>query len=103
MSDWSAYVRAHLPALHAAPEREAEIVAELAKQLEQAYDDAIAGGATESEALARARAYLGDWDRLARDIEGSERRASPMAGALGDVRYALRFLRRFRLPVPGRR
>src|SRR5436305_350541 len=94
MSDWAAYVRAHLPALHVAPEREAEIIAELSQQLEQAYDDAIAGGATEAEALARARGYLGDWDHLARGIEGSERRGSALTGTLGDARYALRFLRR---------
>ena len=45
-------MRERLPALHVRPERENEIVAELALQLEQAYADAIAGGAGEDEALA---------------------------------------------------
>jgi predicted permease len=94
MSDWSAYVRTHLPALHVSPEREAEIVAELAQQLEQAYDEAIASGATEAAASERARNSLGDWDRLANGIEGGEGRTPFACGALGDVRYALRFLRR---------
>ena len=47
MPDWSKLVRERLPALHVRPERENEIVAELALQLEQAYADAIAGGAGE--------------------------------------------------------
>ena len=94
MRDWAAYVRAQLPALHVRPERESEIIEELAAQLEQVYDDAAAGGAGEAEAEARARAQLGNWDRLARGIEGGERRALPMTGILGDARYALRFLRR---------
>jgi putative ABC transport system permease protein len=94
MRDWRTYVRAQLPALHVPPERESEIVAELSDQLAQAYDDAIASGATEAQALARARASLGDWNRLARGIEGEERRPGFFTGARGDVRYALRFLAR---------
>jgi len=94
MPDWPSYVRAHLPALHVKPEREAEIIAELSQQLDQAYDEAIAGGAAPIEAAARAQAQLGDWDRLARGIEGVEPPAPRLAGISGDVRYALRFLRR---------
>jgi putative ABC transport system permease protein len=37
---------------------------------------------------------LGDWDRLARAIDGEESRGPVLAGALSDARYALRFLRR---------
>src|SRR5215831_15167772 len=94
MPDFPRYVREHLPALHVGPEREAEIVAELAQQLEQAYEDAVAGGASEAEALHRAANQLGDWSRLARGIEEPERRATSLTGAMGDVRYALRFLSR---------
>jgi putative ABC transport system permease protein len=94
MRDWAAYVRAQLPALHVKPERESEIIAELAQQLEQAYEDAIAAGASEADAVAKARTYLGDWNRLAQGIEEGDGRDSPWIGALGDARYALRFLRR---------
>ena len=45
MPDWSRLVRERLPALHVRPERENEIVAELALQLDQAFADAVAGGA----------------------------------------------------------
>ena len=94
MPDWRRLVRERLPALHVRPEREGEIVAELALQLEQAYADALAGGAGEEEALRRALAQLGDWDKLGRGIDVSERRAGFAAGGLHDLRYALRFFRR---------
>ena len=94
MPDWRRLVRERLPALHVRPERESEIVAELALQLEQAYADAVAGGAGEEEALRRALAQLGDWDKLGRGIDVSERRAGFTAGGLHDLRYALRFFRR---------
>ena len=82
MPDWRRLVRDRLPALHVRPERESEIVAELALQLEQAYTDAVAGGAGEEEALRRALGQLGDWDKLGRGIDVSERRSgsSPRAG-----------------------
>jgi predicted permease len=103
MRDWRAYVREHLPALKVRAEREDEIVAELALQLEQAYAEALAGGAQPPEALARAEAQLGDWRALAREIEAAERPVPPpepdrpagvFSGAAHDLRYALRFLRR---------
>ncbi|HTP35976.1 MAG TPA: ABC transporter permease [Candidatus Acidoferrales bacterium] len=94
MRDWRAHVRAHLPALHARPEREAEIVAELALQLEQAYEEALAGGANEAGAMAHAESLLGDWRSLARGIDREERRPRVLAGTGGDFRYAIRFLRR---------
>ena len=94
MRDWAAYVRAELPALHVNPERESEIVAELAQQLEQTCDDAVAGGATESEAIARALAQLGDWQKLASNIDAEDRRAGLTSGVDGDLRYAVRYLRR---------
>ena len=91
MPDWSELVRERLPALHVRPERENEIVAELALQLEQAYADAIAGGAGEEEARRRALAQMGDWDKLGRGVDVPERRAGLTAGGLHDLRYALRF------------
>ena len=43
MTDWKPYVRTHLPHLDIRAEREAEIIDELALQLEAAYDAAVAG------------------------------------------------------------
>jgi len=59
MPDFQRLVRERLPALHMRPERESEIVAELALQLEQACAEAIAGGASESDALRMALALYG--------------------------------------------
>jgi predicted permease len=96
--DWLGFLRVHLPALAVRPERENEILAELALQLEQAYTDALLGGASEEEAARRARMQLGDWDKLARAIEAAERPAGNPGGWLTgsgqDVRYAFRFLRK---------
>uniref|UniRef100_Q027Q2 Permease n=1 Tax=Solibacter usitatus (strain Ellin6076) TaxID=234267 RepID=Q027Q2_SOLUE len=97
MPDWERVVRAKLPALHVRPEREREIVAELAIELEQVYGDALAGGAGETEAALRAQEHLGDWQALGTRIDQAERgnsRASLSAGGLHDVRYALRALRK---------
>ncbi len=102
MHDWREYVRTHLPPLAMGPERECAIVAELALELEQAYADALAAGATEREAAARAYGQFGDWAALAREIDAAERSAGPdierpggvFSGALRDVRYAVRFLTR---------
>jgi putative ABC transport system permease protein len=91
-TDFAAYVRAQLPALHVSAEREAEIVAELAQQLEQAYEDGLAGGASETEALTRAQRCLGDWERLAVGIDAEQPRRVRLSGFGGDTRYALRFL-----------
>src|SRR5262245_30346335 len=90
--DFAAYVRAQLPALHVSAARESEIVAELTQQLEQAYEDSLRSGASESEALARAQKCLGDWDRLAMGIDAEQPRREWLAGLGGDARYALRFL-----------
>lgn len=103
MPDWRAYVRGRLPRLHVPPERESEIVAELALQLDQAYAEALAGGASEADALDRAEAQFANWRDLARDIDASEARIAaqlePSRGGIlpgwwHDLRYAGRFLRR---------
>ena len=102
MRDWKRFVRDHLGRLRVSPEREAEIVAELAQEVEQAYADAIAAGATDASATARAESHLGDWKALAREIAAAERPAAPpieykdgiFNGFGQDIRYALRFLRR---------
>ena len=108
MTDWKPYVRSHLPHLDIRAEREAEIIDELALQLEAAYDAAIAGGASEDEAHQQAIDEVPDWQALARDLVRVETRdasAPPqdvrftsnqrlhvMSGFALDLRHALRSL-----------
>ena len=54
MPNWNRIVRQHLAVLRLPPEREIEIVEELALHLEAAYEDALADGLSEMEAKARA-------------------------------------------------
>ncbi len=63
MPNWNHIVRQHLAVLRLPPEREIEIVEELALHLEAAYEDALAAGLSEAEAVARAiQGY--DWRLL---------------------------------------
>jgi len=63
MPSWKHIVRQHLAVLHLPPEREIEIVEELALHLEAAYEDALASGLSEAEAEARAvNGY--DWRQM---------------------------------------
>jgi predicted permease len=100
MPEWTQYVRRQLPRVHACPERENEIIAELGLQLEAAYEEAIGRGLPEAEAVAAAEAQVASWDALAREINAAEQpspeplRSNPFGGWRGDVRYALRSLRR---------
>ena len=72
MPDWRAYVRDHLPALSCSPEREAEIVEEVAQQLEDIHSGAVRAGASPAEAEARVEREITDWRVLARDLERAE-------------------------------
>ena len=102
--NWRQYVRGHLPPLNVSAEREAEIVDELAMQLEATYDRARAQGASHDEALAKAGCEVPDWAALARTIEAvhppcAVRDSGPSSGGLltgigGDLRFAMRSLRR---------
>src|SRR5215472_1425556 len=100
MSDWQQYVRDRLPRLKTGAERECDIVAELAMQLEQAYTTAVARGVTENEAVLIAESQVRDWDRLACDIDSAEVPAAPpeqpglLSGAMADAHYAWRFFHR---------
>jgi putative ABC transport system permease protein len=70
--NWKQIVREHLAVLRLPPEREIEIVEELALHLEAAYDDALADGLSEAEAEARAvRSY--DWRLLECELSRAER------------------------------
>ena len=99
MPEWKQFVRTHLPPLRVRPERECEIIEELAAQLDQAYREALAGGMEAGQAERLAAEQFQDWNALAREIERSEpaNERPPSAkvewlvrGIPGDVRYALR-------------
>jgi len=103
--DWRAHVRSRLPRLEASAEREHEIVDELAIQLESIYERERASGASHDAALARANQEVPDWPALARTLAALEPQRPPapvpgaqsgglMNGIGGDVRSALRSLRR---------
>jgi putative ABC transport system permease protein len=77
MRNWEQYVRSHLSLADLAPERESRIVRELASQLEDFYREAIAGGMTESDADAHARAQIADWARLADTLKDVDQRHAP--------------------------
>jgi putative ABC transport system permease protein len=76
---WNHIVREHLAVLRLSPEREIEIVEELALHLEAAYEDALAAGLPAAEAEARAlRSY--DWRLLECELSRAEQ--PPAARAL---------------------
>jgi predicted permease len=101
--NWRAHVRAHLPPLAAPPERELEIVDELADQLESTYQRECGSGATHDEAMAAVGREVPDWAALARTLTVIEPRRAPIAhdtsgglmnGCISDIRFAIRSLRR---------
>lgn len=73
MPDWKEIVRTRLPGLPVAPRREAEIVEELAQQLEDAYAEARAGGASVQEATDHSLGQFPDWLSLHGEICEAER------------------------------
>ncbi|HEX5473479.1 MAG TPA: ADOP family duplicated permease [Vicinamibacterales bacterium] len=96
MPDWQAVVRQRLRA-------EPDVVAELAQQLEQAYEAALADGLPDADARARAEAQVPDWPGLARAVADARaplaapvplraRLALAAAGVSSDTRQAVRGL-----------
>ena len=59
MPDWKHYVRNNLPPLALGPEHELEMVDEMAQHLEAVYEDALAEGEAEQDALKRAISHQG--------------------------------------------
>ena len=66
--DWTAFVRSQLAVDRLTPERDARLVREIASQLEDFYQDALARGASEEAADAYARQQISDWTMLERDL-----------------------------------
>jgi putative ABC transport system permease protein len=71
MPNWNHIVREHLAVLRLPPEREIEIVEELALHMEAAYEDALAAGLSEAEAEARAVQRY-DWRLLECELSRAE-------------------------------
>jgi predicted permease len=107
MTEWHALLRERLAALRVRPEREAEIVDELAQHLDDRVSELVAGGLTWEAARADAVADLDEPGELARRLAEIEARAplvlpppgAPARGrllqaAIHDVRHAIRGIRR---------
>ena len=83
--DWSAYVRENLQLRGFRPERETEIVEEIAQQLDEAYQEALRAGVSEQEARAAAEEHVADWAVLRQQLASSQREKEFRAAiALGD-------------------
>lgn len=83
--DWKKYVREHLTPLELGPEREAEMVDEMAQHLEAVYEEALIDGASEQEAFIRATAHIKDWRLLECELI---RARHPITGAWLNKRLA---------------
>ena len=106
MRDFRALVRARLGPLPLDPAREAEIVDELAQHAADHFEELVAGGMSEDEALASALRPLDGSGRAAAEIARADRarRSAPapppsprgfvVADVWRDARYAVRLLRR---------
>jgi putative ABC transport system permease protein len=105
MPDWKHEIRTRLEASRLPPEREAEIVEELAQHLEDRYQELLVGGAIPSAAEHLALAELAEGEEFVRGLQRIERRVSPEPLVLGaghrvhlltdlsrDLRYAFRTL-----------
>ena len=85
MHDWQRIVRTHTGSLARDPERDAEIHAELADHLQDAYEAARRLGCSDDEAVARALSEVGVWTTLARRISAGESKGGAMRARVKTV------------------
>ncbi len=78
MRDWREYVRGHLRLDSFRPEREAEIVEEVARQMEDAYSEALREGEREARAAEIARQHISDWEALANALAEAHHGKEPI-------------------------
>ena len=78
MPDWPEYVRRHLRLSGFRPEREAEIVEEVARQMEDACSEALRMGASEAQAAEIARRHISDWQGLANALADAHHGEEPI-------------------------
>jgi predicted permease len=81
MPDWPEYVRQHLRLTGFLPEREAEIIEELARQMEDAYSEALRMGTSEAQAAEIARRHISDWQALADALADAHYGKEPIMAA----------------------
>src|SRR5215469_3221168 len=72
MPDWKKYVRQNLYLRNFRSGREAEIVDDLAQQLEDAYRDGLSTGLSAIEAEEFAHEHIADWEALSRHLAQSQ-------------------------------
>ncbi|MCI0390924.1 MAG: ABC transporter permease [Acidobacteria bacterium] len=107
MHEWKQEIRERLTGLKLEPERETEIVEELAQHLEECYAELLSGGATPEEAHRAALAELSSGELLAQELRrverstpqepivlGSNGRSNMFGGMWQDLRFAIRMLRK---------
>ena len=68
MLDWKKIVREKLGTLPLTNGRRDEVIEELAQQLESAYEEALAQGVKEQEAMRRSLAQFKDWEKLRSEL-----------------------------------
>ena len=102
MPSWVEYVREHLSLPNCRPEREAQIVEELAQQLDDAYQEALESGLSEQEAFSAATRHVCDWPALANDLmHAGIGRAKRVQPPLSDQHTPPDLNQRPSPPVPG--
>jgi len=82
MPDWVQYVRQNLRLSHLTVEREAEVIEDLAQQLEDAYVEALHRGLSPSQSEVAAKKHITDWPALAKQVERLRRGSESARGAL---------------------
>jgi hypothetical protein len=81
MPNWAEYVRQHLRLSGFRPEREAEIIEEVARQMEDAYSEALRMGACDAQADEIARRHITDWQALANALADGRHGKEPIMAA----------------------
>ncbi len=81
MPDWPEYVRQNLRLSGFRPEREAEIIEEVARQMEDACSEALRIGASEAQADEIARRHVSDWRALANALADAHHGKEPIVAA----------------------
>lgn len=115
MPDWRLEIRSRLQNLRLAPERESEIVEEVAQHLDDRYRELRSAGRTEADAAAEAWRELEAADVLGREVArverprpldlpapGADSKGRVFSALLADIRFAFRTLRKnpsFSIPV----
>jgi hypothetical protein len=115
MPDWRSEIRTRLSTLRLAPERETEIVEEVAQHLDDRYRELLSSGRTDADAAAEAWRELEAADVLGREVArverprlpdlpapGAESKGRVFSALIADIRFAFRTLRKnpsFSIPV----